>query len=271
MAICVGCGLAVNGSGVLIVDRNPDTVASGIDCVDSLGLSLSIQHTDGTCVTTTGLGTAASPLRAEINIADSSSGLICDGTGLRTVASSDSCNGTTIRAGGIWSPAMCTTAGTASTGYAGAIFPVNLNVGGAEYNIINFGGPISIVNPLNCEIKGRWDVQAFGGRVIAQPGFYGYAFLVTNINGAGFGAASPLTFQSMDNRASAGGDPNGGVVEYYISRHHEENYIAIPALGTVTIEAGIRVHVNTPIASWVDTPQFPGFEFHWHLTPTGVC
>lgn len=273
MATCVGCGLTVNETGVLIVERNPDTTASGLECTDADGLSLNINHTDGTCVTTTGLGTAGSPLHAEINLADSSSGLACDGSGLRVVESADAYNGLDVRANGVF--ARCPSSlvyHSAVLGYAGASFPVLMDAVGSahDYSVVNFGGPFTVTNPLPWTVEGFWEFRAYGGWVSAINGFDGYAYLSSSIDGGAFNTAIPNTNFRMDNRGS------GRTVVYEPSGMVEKNYIAFAPGQSYTFELRLTIHVTAGAASssWLDTANGgsdPTFEFYLHCTQTGSC
>lgn len=270
IAICVGCGLAVNGSGVLIVDRNPDSVASGLECTDTLGLSLAIQHTPGTCVTTTGLGTTVSPLNVDINLADANSGLICDGTGLRVVSSPDDFNNLDIRGNGLWSKCPSSLVYTSPTlGYAGAAFPVGLNTGGlGEFSVVNFGGPFTVTNPFPWNMEGFWEFRAYGGWVRANNGFDGYAYVSSSIDGGAFGAAAPPTNFRMDNRGS------GRTVDYEPSSLIDKNYIIFGANQSYTFELRTTIKCTAGTGNWLDSAtggSNPLFEFYLLCSPTGLC
>ncbi len=275
-AKCIGCGLEIDPvTGLLEVQTRPN---GGIGCDNGsdptlAGLyvvagSTTMSTTDSATVAFTGNGSSGSHLSAVVK------------------KSTAACNGIRLDAdpgGGVWAPAGCTVAFGDLRGYDGATFPITLNTGGAAlFGIESDGGAVSVHNPFDCEIKGLWDVQAYGGRVAANPGFDGYAYLVTSFDGGvTYFTAAPATFFRMDNRTSAGGDPNGGVVEYNINNLWERNYDAYAGLATHTYRAGVKIQVTAGTGTWYDTLvhspggsatlEPPRFEFHWHFTPTGVC
>lgn len=272
MAVCIGCGLEIDPiTGLLEVQLRP---GGGLDC-DNTGDAndglfvvfpppTGIIADDTTCsglnggVTISGDGTAGSHLSAVVPI------------------STDNCNGIRCTASGLYAPCPDTVTSATLRGYTGAIFPVALNIGGgpaATFGVVNDGAVITATNNLCCNIEGFWDVQAFGGRVEANPGFNGYAYLLVSIDGGGFNEAVPVTRISMDNRASAPGDPNGGVVEYYLSNFEDKNLIDaasfIPTQAH-TFAAAIEIHVLAGTGTWFDGRAIAGdepprFEFHWQF------
>lgn len=261
MAICVGCGLAVNGSGVLIVDRNPDSVGSGLDCSDSLGLSIAIQHTDGTCVTTTGLGTSGSPLHADINLADANSGLICDGTGLRVDVSEDACNGIAIRANGLYSPCpdgVITVANHTSPQSASLPFSaVGVN------NTYNFNSlVVRITNNTCCSVEGQIVIRVGGLFGTAHPGFFGSSHIQTSVTGGPpFFDAAPSTNKVIHNVTAS-----NWAVDF--NNTEEINYLALGPGAFVDYMANFLILANVGTIDLFGTVDF---EWNGVLVQTGCC
>lgn len=258
-SICVGCGLAVNGSGVLIVDRNPDSVASGIDCVDANGLSLAIQHTDGTCVTTTGLGTSGSPLHADINLADANSGLICDGTGLRVDTSEDACNGITIRGNGLYAPCPDGVITVANHGSPQATPPFIVGVN----NTYNFNSlVVRITNNTCCTVEGQIVVRVGGLFGTAHPGFFGSSHIETSVTGGPpFTAAAPSTNKVIHNVTASNWSIDFNNTE-------EINYLTLGPGVFVDYIANFQLLANVGVC---DLSGSVDFEWNGILVQTGCC
>lgn len=262
MAICVGCGLDVDINGRLHAQLRP---GGGLSCQDTGAADDGLYVTPGVFMPATGGSGTIPPGSTSINSA----------TG-EVRKSPDACNGLDLRGNGVWAPRMCTLANTALRGYQGAIFPVGLSVGGT-YAVESDGGAVSVTNNTDCTLMGKWDVQASGGRVLANPGFDASMYLGVNIDNTGWGPAIPITRIRMDNRTNNGASPNGGVVEYNAANFHEENWSPLVPGQTITFMANVNLVVTAGIAgldnagTWHDTPDFPRFEFHWHWTPEGNC
>lgn len=255
MAICVGCGLDVNDSGVLEVDLADDTTGdghSGIHCDNTAGLSLVVQH-DGSL---TGNGTSAVPLR--VNSVPPSTIPI----------SPDACNGLHARGNGLWAPCPQEYTCTQNVGFFGGAIPFGVNTGGdATFNLASqcganvcstcpagADGRITFCNPSPCcSVEGFWDVQAYGGAVDANPGFNATAELQISFNGGGFVGGSPATFIRMQNQGA-------GVERYDLSNMLERDYIILGASGCVDLQARIQVHVFSGTGTWAVGPNF---EFHF--------
>lgn len=265
MAVCVGCGLTVNGSGVLIVDRNPDSSLSGIDCTDAAGLSLHANTVNSTSISITGIGTDTSKLSAAI------------------IRSPDNCNGVDLRGNGLYVPCPKSIVGAVNTGFTGFTAPFSPMVAGGTYDAQSVcpgspaptattydcvGSQIHICNPLCCSAQGLWDVTCYGGLILGAPGFDATAFLMTSIDGGAFGAASPTTKIKMTNQGPAS-------QFFELGNFQENNFIAFDAVdGAVPchrFSAQFRIEVaggSTGNGTWVTGPQF---EFRWHFHQTGCC
>lgn len=280
-SICVGCGLDVNGSGVLVVDLDGAGTQSGLNCSDGAGLSTAINHTDGTCVTMTGLGTLGSPLHSELNLADANSALICDGTGLRVDVSEDACNGASIRGNGLYAPCPDSLVCSVNTGNQGGL-PVALNTGGGVpsfFNLLsNCTAPPSCatcvaacgtnaiqicqngVNDICCQTSGFWEIEAYGGVISTNPGFEATVFLRECLDGV-FADSQPLTNKKFFNST-------GGVQIWELGSFLAKNFIVYNRGDCHTFSAAITIAVTAGTGSWIVGPNF---EFYFHFTQTGCC
>lgn len=267
MAVCVGCGLAVDANGVLNVDLDGDP-GSGIHCDNSAGLSLQIQHTDGSCVTLTGNGTTGSPLHSEIRLGGAPNGLLCGGDGLRVDRSEDGCNGLEIRANGLYAP--CPDSVVEIMNVTPAFAPFGINSGGAgNFNIPSgcssscSGGYWHICNPLCCQVAGFISCRVYVGAVTgASVGFDAEAHLEISINGGPFGGASPPTYIRMQNL-------NVNNQSYWdLANMEERNYLVLDPGACVDMQVQATINVFAGTATWATGPNF---EYYVHLTQTGCC
>lgn len=259
MAVCVGCGLEVNGSGVLVVDLADP--GSGLACSDANGLSLNAQHINGSCVTMAGIGTSGSPLQANLDLGDAPNGLLCGGDGLRVDRSEDSCNGLEIRGNGLYAPSPDSIVTSASPGFVGGTIPFSVNaLCGTPPCSFNLGtaSATAFCNTTCCTVEGFWQWIAYGGVLNnATADFEATGFLTVSIDGGGFGG-TPQTNKKYY------GDADKTVFE--LGGFQQKDYIAVAPGVCHTINAQFTVLVSSGSATWAVGPQF---ESYVHLTQTG--
>lgn len=259
MAVCVGCGLKVD-TGLLVVDRNPDTTDSGLECTPGSGLSLNVIHTSPSTIGLAGVGTASNPLNAAV------------------LKSPDACNGLDVtRGNGLW--AACPDAvigGQEVAGTFGTATPFGINTGGAAtFDLdsqctatatttcfVGLGGhPLfRLCNPICTTTEGAWRVLC-GGAVIdsTSADFHAYAFMSITFDGAAY-FSSVMTKQTIySNGASRTFDIGNMEIVVPLSQ--------VP-LSCDTIGGRLTIIVLAGTASWDIAPTF---GFHWGQYPTGYC
>lgn len=230
IAVCVGCGLFVNGSGVLEVQRRP---GGGIECDNSGdaddGLFLNL--TTNACLS--GDGTTASPLAPVIS-PDACNGLECRGNGLY-IRNPRSIIGITDHA----SP-------------ENTVLPLVTGTGGTFiFNSL----VVTINNPSCHEVVGRITVIEGGMDVTQNAASTMIASFEVNINGAGFIPVIPRASLVFDNRtAVAANDRFDNLIE--------SNLLSIGAGASATYQARMVYfqQSGTGILNGAQT-----FEFQWDL------
>ncbi|SRR6266498_1620436 len=273
ISICVGCGLTVDGSGVLNVLPRP---GGGISCQNTGAAddgiyvnfpSTAVNHTDGSCVTLTGDGSGGSPLHPEIRLGGSPNGLLCGGDGLRVDRSEDACNGIQIRANGLYAP--CPNSIVNSMNVSPAFTPFGINSAGAgTFAVLSGcnsscnGGYWHICNTLCCAVAGFISCRVYAGVVSgASLGFDAAVHIEISINGAGFTGASPPTYTRMSNLA-------GNQTYWDLANMEERNLLVLNPNECVDIQLQAVVNVFAGTATWSGGPNF---EYYVHLTQTGCC
>lgn len=267
MAICVGCGLTVNGFGVLEVDLADP--GSGLLCTNATGLSLNIQKAAGSCVDLVGLGTSGSPLQANINLGDAPNFLTCDGDGLSVNVSGAACNG--IRADGNSLYAPCPDSYVCAMNNSPPFAPFGINSAGAgNFNIEAgctdlacsncVGNRWQVCNPSPCCImEGFISVLMYGGQVnAASVGFHAEAHIEVQLNGGGFVGSAPPTFFRMINQGP-------GSETYDIANMEERNYLILGPNECIDFQARATINVFAGTATWLVGPNF---EYYIHMTQT---
>lgn len=271
MAVCVGCGLAVDANGVLQVDLDGDP-GSGIHCDNNNGLSLQIQHTDSTCIDLVGNGTSASPLQANIDLADVNSALACDGSGLRVVLSGDACNGMRFSNGGLYAPCTDSYSCIMNSGAEGGFVPFGINTGGAgNFNIHAgcvdnacancVGSRWQVCNPSPCcTMEGFITFIMYAGAINGiSVGFDAEVHMEIQVNGGGFGITIPPTFQRLQNLS-------GNRSHIDMANHIEKNYIILgPGECGPDFQIRATINVFAGTATWAVGPSF---EYYIHTTQT---
>lgn len=257
MAVCTGCGLKVD-AGLLIVDRNPDTTASGLECTAGQGLSLNVNHIDSGSATLTGLGTAASPLVAGVRIHPGD------------------CNGITVALAndGIHSPCPDSLILDSVMTSIGAAIPhavVGIN---NTYNRISDctsspgrvcvpgggGTQLEFTNPTCCAIEGFATFQCYGGVLTgASADFDATAFSTVSVNNGPYLATIP-------NNVKYYGDADKTVFE--MGGFQTMTYLFLPPGGVAQISAQFTVFVAAGSATWTVGSTFGLFL---HMNQTGCC
>lgn len=276
MAICVGCGLTVNGFGVLEVDLADP--GSGLACDNTAGLSINAFVQNGNCVTLTGNGTSASRLTPGLTI-DPNGALVCGGPGLAIERSPDDCNGVFLNANGLFTHCPDSLVGSANMGFEGGAPPFGI-VGPLNfYNLqMNCGTQVAFpcdatangiqirfTNPTCCTVEGFWEFIVYGGVINgASNDFDATAFLTTSINGSAYGE-TPQT-----NVKYYGADRPGfaDIDTFELGGFHAKNYHILGPGASFTVKAQMTVFVAVGSATWAVGPNF---EVYAHFTQTGCC
>lgn len=248
-------GLKVTG-GVLSVDRNPDTVASGLECTDGAGLSLTIQHTDTASVTLDGNGTAASPLTATASVS------------IPSLISSDNCNALVQQGSGLYVACQDGVSGSINCTVVG----VNQPVAGPD---ANYAYPATcsavITNPTCCEVRGQVQVKVGGAFIDMCPESYGFGVIATATDANPFpvspNGAFPMTNKVVHNHVPPT-SPCVPVLLADVNNLEEQNLLILASGATVTYNAQFtwRQQVGTGTLH-----GDIGFEFYWTLIHTGCC
>ena len=281
MAVCVGCGLAVDTNGVLNVDLADDVAGdhhSGLDCNNTTGLSLAIQNADTDSIIINGNGTFSSPLSATVSV-DTQNSTSINWTGGRegtaalplqaqVTRSPDACNGLELRANGVW--AKCPSSLVQIMNVSPAFAPFGINSGGAgNFNIPSGcnnscnGGNWHICNPYNCQISGFISIRAYMGAVSgASVGFDAEGHLEVSINGGGYTGASPGTFIRMQNLTV------NNQSYWDLANMEERNFLILDPGACVDYQVQATINVFAGTATWSTGPNF---EYYVHLTTTGGC
>lgn len=174
--------------------------------------------------------------------------------------SPDACNGFQLRGNGYY--ASCPEAVSfAHLWDPGAITPFTMSTAGDA----TFRWPSDsavIDNSAGCRnVAGRVSVRFGGLRVLAHDGFHAEAHLEVNINGGGFGAATPDTTLIIENH-------QGVDVNVALSGFLDENYLLVNN-GTTQTYAGQLVVIV--LAGTGDVSGTPQCEINWVLPQVGAC
>jgi hypothetical protein len=196
---------------------------------------------------------------------DPAGGLTCGGAGLAVSEttldpiSPDACNGIVRRGNGLYAPCPQASA-NAHLWNPGAITPFTMSTGGDA----TFRWPsdsATIANTACCNVGGRVSVRFGGLRVLAHNGFHAEAHLDVNINGGGFGAATPDTTLIIENH-------QGVDVNVALNGFLDENYLVVGGSTSQTYAGQLTVVV---IAGTGDVSGTPQCEINWVLPQVGCC
>jgi hypothetical protein len=262
MAICVGCGLAIDGdTGLLVVDTGTCIVCdsngvslqvapnSGVVCTGS-GISSDIHILDSTSIDLSGDGKNATPLSAAV------------------IKSPTSCNGLQLLGNGVWTPCVNDVSGDSLNQISPQSpdfgVPIPLTDGGT-YDFLNSDNPasINICNTSCCAVRGILTVQVGDIYVEALPGFIGNGLLQVSIDGGGFITLFPSTRDTFTNPGSS-------------NAFHDFRFFANLSLGPTapgvchTYQWRVRFSVQTAAGSNLrsDTAG-PQFFTRWIAVQTG--
>lgn len=260
MAICVGCGLDVNGvSGLLEVQLNGGD-ASGIHCDNTSGLSLGIHSNPNSGITLTGNGTTGSPLQPTL------------------IRSPDDCNSLEIRGNGLYAPCQDSNIGTSlvqlspqggGPGYAQCIET------GPGYGYLNSNDAhsIHICNPTCCNAAGLIFVKVSDLYFQARPGLFAKAWLEVNIDDGGFSGVmepQPIVFfqntGSVDSFGAINLDANlfAGFSPGECHNYQFNLQVIVQTNGAGTCLADTASHLRSDGGG-------PKFVTRWVVSPTSCC
>lgn len=266
-SICVGCGLTVNGFGILEVDLADP--GSGLLCDNTTGLSLNIQKAAGSCVDLAGLGTTGSPLQANINLGDAPNFLTCDGDGLSVNISGAACNGIRAEGNNLYAPCPDSYACSLNVGPDVPFVPFGINTAGAAHFDVPagcvdlacsncVGSRWQVTNPSPCcTMEGFISALVYGGLITgASVGFDAAAYLMISINGGAFTTSNPPTFFRMTNQGP-------GTRNFDIANMEERNFLSLAASASLDIQIRVSIDVFAGTATWSTAPVF---EYYVHMT-----
>lgn len=273
MAICVGCGLDVNGSGVLEVDLDGDP-GSGIHCDNTNGLSLQIQHANTDSLILSGNGTTASPLSGTISVDEQNSSSINwtggrEGTAAlpiqaQVTRSPDACNGIDLRGNGVYAPCP-----DSETGIDGHNSPQN----GAAFTATGISNPFStfgwqsvivhICNPTCCTVAGRISYEAGGLEGDLQTGDAANSHLEVQTNGGAFASAQPSSTKWVHNTGSS-------PMRVDFNNMIETNWMILGPGECIDVRAQLILEIllGSQIQNLTNTVFF---EIQWDLNQVGCC
>lgn len=249
MAICVGCGLTIDGSGLLTVEKRPN---GGLDCTNTGaaddGMFLAAFVGDTSTVDMSGTGTGASPLSAAVKI------------------SNTDCNALSVVGTGLYVPC--------SDGVVGVLeqtSPQNVGAGQfmaaiASYNYLNDNAfnSIHICNPTCCSVQGFVAVTVGDTYLIADVNFLGNAHLRVNIDNAGFTTVSPDSqriFHNVGNAAQRMDADNIGTTLF----------VDIAPGACHDFQWDLQFDASSGTANLHTLSAGPKFYTHWMFTHTNCC
>jgi hypothetical protein len=175
--------------------------------------------------------------------------------------SPDACNGVERRGNGLYVPCPDAVTGIIQNDSVNNdLLPLAVSGVNNTYTFSSGGGN-TIANPLCCDVSGIIAIRAGGLYLEAADGFYGSCKLQINPNGVGLVDCSPDTTMVFENQS-------GSTVHTSFNNFVDENWISIPAGGSITYAAALVVFVNTGAGTLSGNIKF---EYVLTLPQTECC